>query len=397
MVTTCITYQERGYTTKFGYKKINSVLNDCKELYNAALQNRKEAWGTHKKSITWVDQSKELTEIRKDWEEREGSIERRVQMGVLKRIDKSFQGFFRRVKKNENPGYPRYKSIKNYRSIEIFQPRPQMIRVNKDNTKAIINIKGIPKIKVRLSRKLPNTENLVTLIITKKASGLWVSMCFKIEKEELEKKENAVGIDVGVSKRLTLSTGEYLEKRVVDRTREKKLRALINKAIKGSNNRKKKVNILSRESERNARRNLQYCHEITSQLVKDFGRIAVEDININKLLNSNKEGKNLNRLISDQTWGIIRNQLQYKAEWAGREFVKVDPKYTSQICHKCGLIGIRDNKKFTCYTCMLDTDADYNASINILRRAFGPIGGYVRSSAGNSSRQASLVELQITA
>ena len=148
MVTTCITYQQRGYTTKAGYRKISSVLNDCKELYNAALQERKEAWGTHKKSITWVDQSRELTKIRKDWNEREGFVERRVQMGVLQRIDRSFQNFFRRVKNGENPGYPRYKSFKNYKTIEISQPRPQMVKVNKENTKAIINIKGIPKIKI---------------------------------------------------------------------------------------------------------------------------------------------------------------------------------------------------------------------------------------------------------
>ena len=121
------------------------------------------------------------------------------------------------------------------------------------------------------------------------------------------------------------------------------------------------------------------------RLVKDFGRIAVEDININEMVQNRNEN---NRNLMEQTWGIIRNQLQYKAEWAGREFVKVDPKFTSQICHKCGLIGIRDNEKFTCYTCMLDTDADYNASINILRRAFGPIGGYVRHPAGNSPEQA---------
>ena len=388
MVTTCITYQQRGYTTKFGHKKISNVLNDCKELYNAALQNRENAYETHKKRITWIDQSKELTEIRRDWDKREGAIERRVQMGVLNRIDRAFQDFFRRVKKGEKPGYPRYKSFKNYKTIEISQPRPQMVRINKENTKAIINIKGLPKIKINLSREIPSTNNLITLLITKKSTGLWVAMGFKVEKEELEKKNNAVGIDVGISKRLTLSTGEYLETRKLDRTKEKKLHQKVSNAVKGSNNRKKKVNILSKECERNARRNLQFCHEITTQLVRDFGRIAVENININILLEQNKINYKVNRQIEEQTWGIIRSQLQYKAEWAGREFVKVDPKFTSQICHKCGLIGIRDNEKFTCYTCMLDTDADYNASINILRRAFGPIGGYVRYPAGNSPEQA---------
>ena len=384
MVTTCITYQQRGYTTKSGYKKISNVLNDCKELYNAALQNRKDAYRLYNKSITWVDQSKELTEIRKDWEKREGTVERRVQMGVLQRIEKSFQNFFRRVKKGENPGYPRFKSFRNYKTIEISQPRVQMIKINKDNTKMIINVKGLPKIKIPVYRDIPNTKNLVTLSITKKSTGLWVSMGFNIEKEELEKKDNAVGIDVGINKRLTLSTGEFLETRKLDRTREIELHQLVSNAIKGSNNRKKKVSMLARECERNARRNLQFCHEITTQLVRDFGRIAVEDINISKMIKNREKN---NRNLMEQTWGIIRSQLQYKAEWAGREFVKVDPKFTSQICHKCGLIGIRDNEKFTCYTCMLDTDADYNASINILRRAFGPIGGYVRYPAGNSPEQ----------
>ena len=93
----------------------------------------------------------------------------------------------------------------------------------------------------------------------------------------------------------------------------------------------------------------------------------------------------LNREILAQGWGHVREQLRYKAAWAGREFVEVDPKYTSRLCSRCGLGGERSGKEFSCRNCGFLWDADLNAAVNVLWRAFGsggpPVGGYAGAGA----------------
>ena len=121
---------------------------------------------------------------------------------------------------------------------------------------------------------------------------------------------------------------------------------------------------------------------MTTELVRRFGLIAIEDLNIRNMSASAKgtpecPGRNvaqksgLNRSILEQSWGMIRQQLTYKAEWAGRELVVVDPAHTSQTCSGCGNVDrdARSGKRYSCALCGLEMDADVNASSNILHRA----------------------------
>ena len=131
-------------------------------------------------------------------------------------------------------------------------------------------------------------------------------------------------------------------------------------------------------------RNRNACHEVTSALIRRFETIAIEDLAIGNMTASARgtvetPGRNvaaksgLNRSILEQTWGMIRQQLTYKAEWAGRELVVVDPRYTSQTCSRCGVIeaSSRHGEIYHCAHCGLRMDADHNAAINILLRAQG--------------------------
>ena len=181
------------------------------------------------------------------------------------------------------------------------------------------------------------------------------------------------------------------------------LQQAIARCQKGSRRQRKLYRQLARlqHRERVCRRNDD--HRVTADVVRRFGRIAVEKLNIRSMTRSaagtmDEPGtgvaakSGLNREILSQSWGRIREQLRYKAEWAGREFVEVDPMYTSKLCSRCGLEGERDSKTFRCVTCGLLWDADLNAAVNVLRRAFGPTGGYVRREpAGNSPVQALLM------
>ena len=129
-------------------------------------------------------------------------------------------------------------------------------------------------------------------------------------------------------------------------------------------------------------RNRNECHRVTTNLVRRFGLIAVEDLPIKNMTRSAAgtlenpgtgvaQKRGLNRIITEQTWGLLRSQLAYKAEWAGRELAVVDPKFTSQRCSECGVFSAehRQRKRYDCAECGMTEDADINAARNILHKA----------------------------
>lgn len=211
-----------------------------------------------------------------------------------------------------------------------------------------------------------------------------VSMAYAEEVLPLPVNGNAVGIDMGVTDRIALSSGETIHRRVVDRDGVVSKQRRLARCKKGSREWRKRKAILANAQGRERVRNRNACHRVTTAIVRNNGRIAVEALNTSGMTRSargtvDNPGKNvaaksgLNREILAQTWGILREQLRYKAEWAGREFVEVDPKYTSQRCSNCGVVdGLsRNGKVYACGRCGAVMDADVNAARNILARGFG--------------------------
>ena len=381
------TYRQRGYCTAGGHRRLDGVLRECATLYNAALQERRDAHRMAGKSITYYDQCRSLTGVRSDLPEWEAmSLE--VGRGALRRVDRAFQSFFRRVRAGEKPGFPRFKSRHRFNTIEIAEPTAGMVRRSGDGRGAYIRIKGLPTVTLRTKRPLPEGTPK-NLQITRRPTGIVVSLTFEVETQPLQASDSVVGIDMGVARRMTLSDGGIVERRAVDSSREKRLRKKVSQSKRGSNTRRKRVRSLSRETYRNRVRNRNACHEVTSALIRRYGKIAMEDLSIDSMTRSARgteedPGRNvaaksgLNRSILEQTWGMIRHQLTYKAEWAGREFAVVDPRHTSQTCSRCGLVEAsnRQGRTYQCATCGLRMDADRNAAINILLRAQGR--GYER-------------------
>ena len=361
---------------------MDGVLRECATLYNAALQERRDAHRMAGKSITLYDQFRSLTGVRSDlpdWE----AMSLEVGRGVLRRVDRAFQSFFRRVRAGQKPGFPRFKSRHRFNTIEIAEPAAGMVRRSGDGRRAYIRIKGLPTVTLRTKRPLPEGAPK-NLQITRRPTGIIVSLTFEVETQPLHASDSVVGIDMGVASRMTLSDGKTIERRVVDSSREKRLRQRVSQSKRGSNTRRKRVRSLSREAYRNRVRNRNVCHEVTSALIRRYGMIAVEDLSIGGMTASargteEEPGRNvaaksgLNRTILEQTWGMIRHQLTYKAEWAGRELAVVDPRHTSQTCSRCGLVepSNRLGRTYQCATCGLRRDADRNAAINILLRAQG--------------------------
>ena len=215
---------------------------------------------------------------------------------------------------------------------------------------------------------------------------LFINLTYAVEKEPLPRRGAAVGIDMGVNDRMALSTGERKKRRSKPNVKLKLAQQRLSRCRKGSNRWKQRKTILANCQYRERVRNRNACHRITTGLVRRFGFIAVEDLAIKNMSASAKgtlespgrkvkQKAGLNRAIAEQTWGIIIDQLSYKAEWAGRKLVMVDPKYTSQRCSSCGAVSAesRHKKRYDCPLCGMSKDADVNAARNILHK--GMAGG----------------------
>jgi len=378
------TYQQRAYASAAGYDRLDFIMLNCARLYNAALEEWKAAY-RHKGhglsvSRTKFDQMKQLTGIREDDPEFWGAISIQIGRGVLVRLDRARQSFFRRLRNGETPGFPRFKSSARWNTIEIAEPSRAMVKRVGDHH--AIRVKGLPTIRLRKGLELPDAGSLKALTITRRGRRLFVNLTYAVEQESLPLSSAVVGIDMGVSDRMALSTGEVLRRRQKPNGKLRRSQQRLSRCRKGSRRWKQRRATLANHQYRERVRNRNECHRVTTELVRRFGLIAVEDIAIKNMSASAKgtlddPGKNvkqkagLNRSITEQTWGILRQQLTYKAEWAGRELVAVDPKFTSQRCSGCGAVSVehRQGKRYNCASCGMTEDADVNAALNILHKA----------------------------
>lgn len=377
------TYQVRGYTSASGYARVREVLRVCQQLYNRALGECRAIYRLTGKSVGKYTQMKWLTAWRRE-SQRLGDIDVRVARGALVRLDRAYQAFFRRVKAGEGFGLPRFKPIQRYRSIELSAVRPGMIKGNK------IRIKGLPLIRIKPSCPLPDAE-LKGIHIVLNGKILSVNLVYKEAVQPPPASERAVGIDMGVNERMTFSTGETVARRTPDRARERRLRRAVARKQKGSKSRRKAVETLARHKRKEAVRNRNDCHAITSALAAQYGLICIERLRISNLTASGGTRKRgLNREMLGQTWGVIRQQLSYKAEWAGRQLVEVDPAYTSRTCSECREVQPKPRvyRLFRCSGCGHVEDRDVNAARNILERGRGFAAGGATVEVVDSCRAA---------
>lgn len=377
MPSTHKTFQLRGYLTKAGYSQLDTILAECATLYNAALQEWRDAYRLAGVSVNVFHQNKEFTAVRAQdvfW----GGISTLAGRGVLKRAENARQAFYRRVKAGEKPGFPRYKSRRRWRCIQLFGAYSGMVK------DGYLSIKGLPRIKFKAKRELPPSEQIKSIAIVRRGRRVDINLTYKVDVDPLPSQGgNAVGIDMGVTDRMTLSTGETYERRVtgLEDIAEKQRR--LTRCQKGSREWRKRVRILANAHSKARVRNRNDCHQVTTDIVRRFDTVAVEDLQIKNMTGSAKgtleePGRNvkaksgLNREVLAQTWGLVRQQLAYKAEWAGRRYVEVPPHNTSITCSGCGHLDKRSRtgKVFRCVACGLGLDADLNGAMNVLSKVW---------------------------
>lgn len=376
------TYKFRLYPTKKQVEKLQWTLDRCRELYNAALQERKEIYKYTGKGTTYNQQAMQLPEIKEIREEYK-DINAQALQDVLKRVDKAYKRFFRRVQSGEKkPGYPRFQGRKRYDSFTY--PQADYHGCTKIENKKLF-LSKIGYLKIKLHRQIEGKIKTCTI----KCDGQYWYACFSCEVETQSKlpyTDDTIGIDLGLLHFATLSTGDTIENPCYYRKSEKKLakaqRALARKKRK-SNRHKKAVQRVSKayHKVRNQRQN--FLHQQSRQLVNTYETIVFEDLAPSKmskapatkqdengkyLPNGASQKAGLNKSIRDAGWSYFVTMCEYKAEWAGTTVVRVDPYKTSQVCSSCGIEGPHKDlseRTHTCTNCGVVFDRDHNAAINI--------------------------------
>ncbi|MFZ3475900.1 RNA-guided endonuclease InsQ/TnpB family protein [Streptomyces sp. 4.24] len=384
---------------------LGEMLRDHCSLYNGALQERRDAYRhVSKTSIKYGMQSAQLKDIRSFDPERHGRWSFSSQQATLRRLDKAFTAFFRRIKSGDTPGYPRFRGVNWFDTVD-FPKDGDGCRWDATPHDSVTRVRfqGVGHVKVNQHR--PVVGKVKTVSVKREGKHWYVVLTAEQpQPEPLPKTGSVVGIDVGIANFLADSNGEFVPNPRHGRRAADKLTAAqqalskfgrVRRDKRTANHRRavEKVATLHRKVRR---QRLDHAHKTALDLVRQHDFIAHEDLKIRNMVkapapkpdpeqpgvflpNGAAAKAGLNRSISDAGWGVFLAILTSKAESAGREVIAVDPRNTSRRCPECGHVSAENRTtqdKFHCLSCGHTAHADTVGAINVLNRA-----GLVRCDA----------------
>ncbi len=386
--------------TRSTWRWLETVLESQRQLYNAALEERIDCYRKTGKSLTYFDQTKALTECRRELPEM-ASVAVAVQRGTLKRLDEAFKGFFRRVKAGGTPGFPRFKGRAFHDSISIVSG----VKVRDGN----LRIPGFGPLTVRRKGGNLYPDGKPASAVLKRTGGRWHAIvCFAVEIEEPADNGCALGLDRNAGQ-VADSDGEMHEMPDMDRLAAQggRLQRRLSRQRKASRRRERTKRHHAKVMRKIANRRHNWHHHVSRKLAAKAGTVAVENLHVQAMTKSAKgtvEGpgvnvpqkSGLNRVILNTGWTALKAMLEYKCATV----ITVPAQHTSRTCHECGAIDRRSRRTredFTCTACGHAAHADINAAKNILDRALGAgTGGEEASGIGASARRGALASATST-
>jgi putative transposase len=378
----------RLYPTARQIERLTFALDVTRELYNAALQERRDAYRRNGTQITGKQQYAELTDLRTG-DARVAAVYRELEDAVLHRLELAFAAFFRRIKRSETPGYPRFKGHQRWSQLEF----PHGNRALKfDDAQRRVRVPGTGWVKLRKGRRVPPNYGRAWIV---RRCDRWYA-CFECERESrpLEPAGKVVGVDRGIAVLAALDDGTRIPNRAPGDRNAAKVAALQRK-LEAVSQRDPRGHVLNRRDPRriavarrlarakareaDARRD--YAHKVARSIVKAADVIGLEALNVRAMTRSAKgsaqvPGRNvrakagLNRRMLDAGFGLVRQMIVAKAEEAARRVVEVDARYSSQTCSRCLHVAAesRRGRRFCCVRCGHRAHADVEAACEIRRR-----------------------------
>lgn len=325
-------YKFRLYPTKIQTDSLNFLLAQGRLLYNAALQERRDAWRYHKVFVNYYHQANQLKDIRQDDPDGVGKLNHSACQQVLRRLDKAFKSFFRRCKRGEKPGFPRFKGKGWFSSLQFVYK--DGLRLKNDK----LYIQNVGHIRIFQHRPLPEEASVKQAVVKRDRLDHWY-IIFQVELPNAAVALNGkspIGIDMGLEYFTTLSTGEQVDNPRWFRKAEEKLAVTQRKRSrtpKGSRRNRHLRQLITKQHQHIANQRRDFQHKLSHRLVNEFGLIAVEDLNIKGLCRSR-----VSKSMGDAAWSQFIAMIHYKASSAGCEVVMVDARQTSQCCPECGCI-----------------------------------------------------------
>ena len=374
-------YRYRLKPTRRQARALMAWLAMTRELYNAALQERRDAWKKCGVSVSMYDQSRALAEVR-DARPEFRRVPVVVLRGALRRLNGAFGAFFNRVKVGEKPGFPRFKGAHRFNTISIDDLRK---RNPLDTDRRRLAIPMLGKVKIDIHRPMEGAPKTMRLTLD---NGRWYAsiQCVDVPTKPLAPAGHEVGVDLGLRSFAVTSDGEVFENpRVLRRAENAVSRAQrrVSKKRRGGRNRRKAAQRLARRHGqlRNTRR--EHHIQVARALVATNDLICVEALNIKGLARSR-----LSKSVYDVGWGSFLGWLRTKAEEAARVVVEVNPAGTSQTCSACGdevrkSLAVRVHR----CPCGLVVDRDENAALNILAAGRAVRREALRSKGTSATRE----------
>ncbi|NEO53326.1 MAG: IS200/IS605 family element transposase accessory protein TnpB [Okeania sp. SIO3B5] len=355
-------YKFRFYPTPEQENLLRRTLGCVRLIYNKALAARTQAWYERKERVGYKQTSAMLT----NWKKQEdldflAQVSSVPLQQSLRHLQTAFTNFF-----SGRSNYPNFKKKRNGGSAEFTKS------AFKWRNGQVYLAKCAEPLPIRWSRQLPQNCLLTSITIKLDPSGRWsVSLRFNDTRDlKLKPTQKQVGIDLGIASLLTTSDGEKVANPKNLQKLHKKLRLAqksLSRKTKGSNNYQKARLKVARIHAKIKDSRVDYTHKLTTQLIRENQTIVVEDLAVKNMVKNHK----LARAISDANWGELVRQLEYKAQWYGRELIKIDRYFpSSKRCSNCGHIVEKlplNIREWDCPECATHHDRDVNASINILR------------------------------
>lgn len=371
-------FRFRLYPTPAQAEVLGQYVGVCRLVYNLALEQRRDFYRQYRRqegrAISFASQSRELTQLRAeyDWI---AAVPSAAQTYALRDLDKAFANFF--------AGRARYPTPRKRGLADTFRVKGRTSRAVQLNAKwSAVPVPNLGLVKFRRTREM--IGDVRNVAFSHKAGCWFVSFGCDREAEVVGTNVLSVGIDRGVARTLTFSTGEHLQAPALQdlTNRRGQAQRVLARRQRGSKRyaaQRARVAVLRAKE---ARIRTAWCHEASTDIARRFGVVAIEALQITNMTASAggtlagpgkgvRQKAGLNRSILEQSWGRWADMLEYKLAERGGHLITVPAPFTSQTCASCGVVdaGSRESQAvFLCVACGHTDNADVNAAKEILRR-----------------------------